>query len=349
MIELASSPPSRDLFYRCLDCEVVSVILLPDASVECRACQSKKVDSFEPDNPAEVVNAFYVAFPEAYTDQLFYMLRSLDTPQKRMGKNFILDLARRQIEAQVKERKLGASAAQELREKLNSSILGEMERSAPKHHVSLGELFVRAANEELGGEFMKREHRALLPHLQRYSHAQIFSPPPTTILSKERLTEEADDFSAFVKELSEESDRGAALVGAALIDHKLKQLLQSHLISGNTRDELLRDGSGALGDLASRARVAYVLGLITKPEFQECKCIGEIRNRFAHRLHGLKFEQEDIASLCGKLKGFTVDGVSPRQQYINSVTALCMVLWYRPEHAADRRARPVQWPWRLTD
>jgi hypothetical protein len=52
----------------------------------------------------------------------------------------------------VKERKLGASAAQELREKLNSSILGEMERSAPKHHVSLGELFVRAANEELGGE-----------------------------------------------------------------------------------------------------------------------------------------------------------------------------------------------------
>jgi hypothetical protein len=51
--------------------------------------------------------------------------------------------------------------------------------------------------------------------------------------------EDIRDFSAFLKEFQTETDRGAALVGAALIDQKLSDTLRSFFVVGNTAAELL--------------------------------------------------------------------------------------------------------------
>jgi mannitol operon repressor len=41
-----------------------------------------------------------------------------------------------------------------------------------------------------------------------------------------------EDFSAFLREFQSETDRGAALVGAALIDQKLADTLRSFFVAG---------------------------------------------------------------------------------------------------------------------
>ena len=70
-------------------------------------------------------------------------------------------------------------------------------------------------------------------------------------------------------------------------------------------NELLgsEDGSEApLSSLSARIKTAYCLGLITKKEFDDLNLIRRIRNRFAHRLHGYSFENQEIIDWCNSLK-----------------------------------------------
>jgi DNA-binding MltR family transcriptional regulator len=134
----------------------------------------------------------------------------------------------------------------------------------------------------------------------------------------------------------------------AIFNSLLEKLLRSHLVAGSTLDGLLKSTNPVLGSFESRTKMCYVLGLITKGEREECQTIAEVRNLFAHKTHGLKFDTDAIATKCSKLKGFAVPGSSPRELYINSVIALCVVLWYRPKHAENLRATRHEWSWRLT-
>jgi mannitol operon repressor len=60
-------------------------------------------------------------------------------------------------------------------------------------------------------------------------------------------------FSAFLAEFQKETDRGAALVGAALIDTRLEAVLRSHFLEIKAVEELMEGGNAPLGSaLASR-------------------------------------------------------------------------------------------------
>jgi mannitol operon repressor len=108
-------------------------------------------------------------------------------------------------------------------------------------------------------------------------------------------------FSAFLAEFQKETDRGAALVGAALIDTRLDAVLRSHLVDSKAVDELMEGGNAPLGTFSSRIKMAYALGLITELEFDECEIIRRIRNYFAHGVHGLTFQDQKLSALCNNL------------------------------------------------
>ena len=76
-------------------------------------------------------------------------------------------------------------------------------------------------------------------------------------------------FSSFLSEFQEETDRVAALVGAALIDDRMERLLKSHLLECKQSKEILNGGSSPLGSFSARTNMAYCLGLITELEYKE--------------------------------------------------------------------------------
>ncbi len=158
-------------------------------------------------------------------------------------------------------------------------------------------------------------------------------------------------FSDFLAEFQKESDRGAALVGAALLDTRLERLLLSHMLPGKVADDLVVGGNAPLGTFSSRISATLALGLITSAERHDLNLVRSIRNEFAHREHGLTFEDQRITGLCSSLNSrrppqmVTDHGYPPRQRFNDAVTFCALQLWYRPEHALEFRARERSWPY----
>jgi hypothetical protein len=160
---------------------------------------------------------------------------------------------------------------------------------------------------------------------------------------------ELKDFSAFLHEFQSETDRGAALVGAALIDQKLADTLRSFLVAGKTAAELLDGGTAPLGTFSARIKAAHALGLIDGFELTECDLIRKVRNEFAHSIHGTTFAEPKITSLCDRLLSDLPGGRekfkgNPRDVFINAVVLAVMRLTYRAEWVAKEKRATKSWP-----
>jgi mannitol operon repressor len=172
-----------------------------------------------------------------------------------------------------------------------------------------------------------------------------------TGLTGERHMEEHDIqyFSEFLAEFQKESDRGGALVGAALLDARLERLLLSHLVKGKGSEELVSGGNAPLGSFSARINVCLALGLITPPEQHELNLVRKIRNEFAHREHGITFDDQKISGICRALRPRRSqddsDGYTPRQRFNDAVMFNALQLWYRPEHAAEYKCQERTWPY----
>jgi mannitol operon repressor len=164
--------------------------------------------------------------------------------------------------------------------------------------------------------------------------------------------EDLNYFSEFLSEFQKETDRGAALVGAALLDSRIERILLSHFADEKIAHELLSGGNAPLGSCSARLKLAYALGLITDIEFKECDTIRKIRNEFAHEVHGLSFATSQLTNLARNLRANTPDGKrcdgDPRALFINSVILVSLALWYRPDYAKVFRAKAREWTYQLS-
>jgi DNA-binding MltR family transcriptional regulator len=112
-------------------------------------------------------------------------------------------------------------------------------------------------------------------------------------------------WEGFEEEFREEGDRAAVIIGAAFLDEYLRQLIASFLIDEeNEVNELLGSEKHLmrpLGSFSVRIRTAYCLGLISKHEYHDLKIIRDMRNKFAHKMHGLSLADQEIREKCSKL------------------------------------------------
>jgi len=109
-----------------------------------------------------------------------------------------------------------------------------------------------------------------------------------------------DAWKSMNKELSGESDRASAIVGCALLDERLADLLEEFLVQNTDgRADLLNseDVNAPLGSFGSRIVAAYAVGLIDKAERDALRKLKKVRNLFAHKL-GRSFADDDIAAHC---------------------------------------------------
>jgi mannitol operon repressor len=73
---------------------------------------------------------------------------------------------------------------------------------------------------------------------------------------------EIETLGTFLHEFSKESDCGAALVAASMLDGRLEDILSAFFVDGKTAEGLLNGFNAPLGTFSSRASAAFALGLI---------------------------------------------------------------------------------------
>jgi len=100
-------------------------------------------------------------------------------------------------------------------------------------------------------------------------------------------------------DLMHESDRGAVIVGAAILDDVLTDLLNDVFRANNVAKrqiEKLFDLSGPLSSFGSKTLVCYAFGLITKPMFDDLNGIRGLRNKFAHSTDTVDFLSPEVTA-----------------------------------------------------
>jgi DNA-binding MltR family transcriptional regulator len=158
--------------------------------------------------------------------------------------------------------------------------------------------------------------------------------------------EDREDLQAFLVELQGESDRGLALVGAAVIDDKLRQILAAFFCDAEATKNLL-GRERPLSTFAARADACLALGLIEKIEHHEITIIRKVRNEFGHARHGTSFKtplvQDLVASLEIKMPEVPGAKYTTRSRFSFAAIQIVVRLFYRPEYVAKERRKPQQW------
>ncbi|MGO4704483.1 transcriptional regulator [Microvirga sp. 2MCAF38] len=156
------------------------------------------------------------------------------------------------------------------------------------------------------------------------------------------------EFLAFLKELNKETERGAALAAAAMIDDLLGKALQAFLIENKGAQALLSGFNAPLGTFSSKIAAAYALGVISEREYRECELIRKIRNEFAHKVQ-ISFESQALADMCRALSfsapdyGDVVVGI--RGKFTSAAVALILNLTNRPHYVGLKRLTHQAWPY----
>jgi mannitol operon repressor len=109
-----------------------------------------------------------------------------------------------------------------------------------------------------------------------------------------------ESMNKITDEINKETDRGAALFGASILDEALQKILSEFFVSGPISNKLFRYPA-PLSTFSARQNMCFALGLITKIEYNQCDIIRSIRNEFAHAsAFSIDFNNKDIAELCSK-------------------------------------------------
>jgi hypothetical protein len=97
--------------------------------------------------------------------------------------------------------------------------------------------------------------------------------------------------------------RGKATLWASHLEDNLDRLLWNFMVDDSAERARLLDPEGAAGSFGTKARLAYLLGLIAFEEYIDLKSIAKIRNQLAHSASAfVSFETKPAKDLIVGLK-----------------------------------------------
>jgi mannitol operon repressor len=156
------------------------------------------------------------------------------------------------------------------------------------------------------------------------------------------------DFMSFLEDFNRETERGAALAAAAMIDDLLQRILVAFLIENEGAKALMRGVNAPLGTFAAKTAAAHSLGLITDTEHADCMLIRKIRNEFAHKVR-MSFKDDEIKKLCARLafsaKDYGHVVVDTRGKFTTAAVAVILNLTNRPHYVREKKLTPRSWPY----
>lgn len=134
-------------------------------------------------------------------------------------------------------------------------------------------------------------------------------------------------------EMAASGDRGAAVLGQAMLEEIIKDVIVATLQGGaNHKKKLVGDSEspGSLG-FADQCRLAHCLDLVSARGLSDLLTIGRIRNRFGHSTDSISFTTPRISDQCDALTTLHDDGANSaeilgisrgRDRYERCVTGL---------------------------
>ena len=129
-------------------------------------------------------------------------------------------------------------------------------------------------------------------------------------MSEKEMQIDWGEFSCFVEEFEEETDRAAVILGAAKLDTLLYQLIGKYFLAPTTGKDELLDGDSPLSTFSAKINIAYRLGLIDGPFAKALHLIRRIRNAFAHELSGSTLDsgahRDRVKELSLPFKGLAI-------------------------------------------
>ena len=159
---------------------------------------------------------------------------------------------------------------------------------------------------------------------------------------------EIQQLAQFLSEFNKESDRGAALVAASMIDERLEEMLGSFFTDTPASKDLLSGFNAPLGTFSARASAAMALGLLQENEFKEITLIRKIRNEFGHGWQTISFESGRVADFCRQLPWLGPSeyekGATARARFNAAVAILLTDLLWRVRLVASERRTIKTWP-----
>jgi DNA-binding MltR family transcriptional regulator len=120
--------------------------------------------------------------------------------------------------------------------------------------------------------------------------------------------------------LSDESDRGCALLAAAYLDEELARLLKGFFIDDERLAGELLGSDGVVGTFSSRINLCLALGLLSGGCARNLHLQRKVRNKFAHLSEELTFGSSPIKDWCRELDlELTLPEQSERATFITSI------------------------------
>jgi mannitol operon repressor len=147
--------------------------------------------------------------------------------------------------------------------------------------------------------------------------------------------------ATFLNGFYEETDRGAVLMAAAILDEVLASVLRAFLVDSPESGRLLDEFNAPLGTFSSRILAAYALGLIEEQEFVEVEAIRKIRNLFGHSWDGISFDHPKVK---GQIEKLPFQNDEPRGRRNHTVANLLGEWLWRERLVKGERRQLKQWP-----
>ena len=132
-------------------------------------------------------------------------------------------------------------------------------------------------------------------------------------------------------ELRRQSDRGAAILAVAYLEHRLDLALAAHFVTdAHTKDSFRKvfKHTGPAGAFGIKAEIAFLLGLCSYDMKNDLLRLSEIRNDFAHLSRAVDFGSPEMQEKCaaltvpgGATEGGTPEGTPARRRFMAAIAA----------------------------
>jgi Kef-type K+ transport system membrane component KefB len=105
-----------------------------------------------------------------------------------------------------------------------------------------------------------------------------------------------EQVTSFLQELKIQTDRGAAVIAAAVLDEILQMLLLARFveIGSERRDTLFTKIGAPLSPLSAKIELAFATGIISNNARLAAHIVRDVRNKFAHRIEALTFDHPEV-------------------------------------------------------
>lgn len=152
---------------------------------------------------------------------------------------------------------------------------------------------------------------------------------------------------AFCDMLSHESERGCVIVGAALLDEALEQILKIRLVpSPEKRDKLFNGAYAPLGSFSAKIDFAYRVGIIGLNRRSILHLIRKLRNDFAHSTLQLSFDSQQVRNRVKELFKLNKPLLDLIWETVDNAQHLAIIEQlgaYKAKHGVDYLVRVMGW------